>query len=196
MDKSYGFVETLGYTGALEAADAMLKAAYVSLSQKQEIGAGMVTITVEGDLASVQAAVDAGAAAAQRMGQFVCAHVIARPYNNISLFSTLKEPQKKAHPVRKEARAKPNKKAKITQKKSVEKAPDKSQKPSGKPKEKIENTAQEEKVVAWLAKQAQGATLEQIASATSIEKSALRVLLKNLIDSALIEKVQQRYYLL
>jgi len=80
---SYGFVETKGLVAAIEAADAMVKAANVNIEAKVEIGAGYVTIIVKGDVGAVKAAVDAGVAAAQKVGEVVSAHVIPRPSENL-----------------------------------------------------------------------------------------------------------------
>lgn len=77
--QSFGFIETRGLIGAIEAADAMAKAANVRLVSRQGIGAGLVTVVCEGDLASCQAAVEAGRNAAIRVGELVASHVIARP---------------------------------------------------------------------------------------------------------------------
>lgn len=76
---SYGFIETKGYVGSIEAADAMVKAANVELAGKVEIGGGYVTVIIKGDVGAVKAAVDAGAEAAKRVGELVSAHVIPRP---------------------------------------------------------------------------------------------------------------------
>ncbi len=78
-----GLIETKGLIGAIEAADAMVKAANVKLVSKEKITAALVTIKVVGEVAAVKAAVDAGAAAAQRVGQLVAAHVIPRPDDQI-----------------------------------------------------------------------------------------------------------------
>ena len=75
-----GLIETRGLIGAIEAADAMVKAANVQLTAKEYIGAGYVTVMVRGDVGSVKAATDAGAAAARRVGELVSVHVIARPH--------------------------------------------------------------------------------------------------------------------
>jgi len=80
MNKSIGMVETKGYVGSVEASDAMVKAANVSLVRQIQIGGGMVTVIVKGDVGSVRAAVDAGAEAAKRVGELVCSHIIARPH--------------------------------------------------------------------------------------------------------------------
>jgi ethanolamine utilization protein EutM len=80
MNESIGMVETKGYVGSVEASDAMVKAANVSLVRQIQIGGGMVTVIVKGDVGSVRAAVDAGAEAAKRVGELVCSHIIARPH--------------------------------------------------------------------------------------------------------------------
>ena len=76
-----GMIETRGQTGIVEATDAMLKAADVTLVKSVGIGGAYVTVMVQGDVGSVKAAVDAGAAAAGRVGELVAAHVIARPHD-------------------------------------------------------------------------------------------------------------------
>ena len=80
MSDSLGMFETKGYVGAVEASDAMVKAAGVTLARQIQIGGGLVTVLVKGDVGSVKAAVEAGADAAKRVGELVCAHVIARPH--------------------------------------------------------------------------------------------------------------------
>ncbi len=76
-----GMIETKGQTGLVEATDAMLKAANVTLEKTIPIGGAFVSVVVKGDVGSVKAAVDAGAAAAGRVGELVAAHVIARPHD-------------------------------------------------------------------------------------------------------------------
>lgn len=78
-----GMVETKGLIGAIEAADAMVKAANVSLVGKETIGAGLVTVMVRGDVGAVKAATEAGAAAADRVGELVSVHVIPRPHTEM-----------------------------------------------------------------------------------------------------------------
>jgi ethanolamine utilization protein EutM len=80
MNESLGMIETKGFVGSIEASDAMVKAAGVTLARQIQIGGGLVTIIVKGDVGSVKAAVEAGADAAKRVGELVCAHVIARPH--------------------------------------------------------------------------------------------------------------------
>ena len=79
-----GLVETRGLVGAIEAADAMVKAANVTLLGKEMIGGGFVTIMVRGDVGAVKAATDAGAAAAKRVGDLVSVHVIPRPHGDLN----------------------------------------------------------------------------------------------------------------
>lgn len=83
MSDALGFVETIGYTGLVEATDAMCKAANVDLVKSVQIGGGFVTTIVRGDVGSVKAAVDAGADAANRVGELLCAHVIPRPHEGL-----------------------------------------------------------------------------------------------------------------
>ncbi|MCB0155785.1 MAG: ethanolamine utilization microcompartment protein EutM [Anaerolineae bacterium] len=78
-----GMVETKGLVGAIEAADAMVKAANVRLIGKEQIGGGYVTVMVRGDVGAVKAATDAGAAAAKRVGELVSVHVIPRPHSDV-----------------------------------------------------------------------------------------------------------------
>ena len=79
-----GMIETVGYTGLIEATDAMCKAANVQLVKRVEIGGGLVTTIVRGDVGSVKAAVDAGADAANRVGELLSSHVIARPNEGLT----------------------------------------------------------------------------------------------------------------
>jgi ethanolamine utilization protein EutM len=81
--QSLGLIETVGLAAATEAADAMVKAANVELVARQQPGGGLITIIVRGDVGAVQAAVDAGAAAARRIGRVISAHVIPRPHDEI-----------------------------------------------------------------------------------------------------------------
>ena len=83
MNESIGMVETRGYVGSVEASDAMVKAANVSLVRQIQIGGGFITVVVKGDVGSVKAAVDAGSDAAKRVGELVCSHVIARPHPDL-----------------------------------------------------------------------------------------------------------------
>ena len=83
MKLALGMVETRGLIGSIEAADAMVKAADVKLIGKEQIGSGLVTVMVRGDVGAVQAAVEAGAAAAQRVGDLYGTHVIPSPHDDV-----------------------------------------------------------------------------------------------------------------
>ncbi len=78
-----GMIETKGLVGSIEAADAMVKAANVYLIGKEHVGGGLVTVMVRGDVGAVKAATDAGAAAAQRVGELISGHVIPRPHGEV-----------------------------------------------------------------------------------------------------------------
>jgi ethanolamine utilization protein EutM len=80
-----GMIETKGLVGAIEAADAMVKAADVKLIGKVQVGGGLVTVLVRGDVGAVKAATDAGAAAAEKVGELISVHVIPRPHADIEL---------------------------------------------------------------------------------------------------------------
>ena len=81
-----GMIETKGLVGAVEAADAMVKAANVTLIGRVQVGGGLVTVMVRGDVGAVKAATDAGSAAAQKVGELVSVHVIPRPHSEVELF--------------------------------------------------------------------------------------------------------------
>src|SRR5687767_3885045 len=83
--RALGMVETRGFIGATEAADAMVKAADVEIEKREYAEAGLVTILVRGDVAAVKAATDAGAVAAARVGELVAVHVIPRPHDATDL---------------------------------------------------------------------------------------------------------------
>ena len=81
--EALGLIETRGLVGSIEAADAMVKAANVKLIGKVHVGGGLVTVMVRGEVGAVKAAVDAGAAAAQRVGNLISQHVIPRPHTEV-----------------------------------------------------------------------------------------------------------------
>ena len=81
--EALGMIETRGLTAAVEAADAMVKAAEVVLIGTEKIGSGLVSVMVRGDVGAVKAAVEAGSATAQRLGEIIAVHVIPRPHNDV-----------------------------------------------------------------------------------------------------------------
>jgi microcompartment protein CcmL/EutN len=84
MSESIGMIETKGFIAAYAAADAMVKAANVKITGKREVGAGLVTVEVEGDVGAVKAATEAGAEAANQVGEVVSLHVIPRPHLEVA----------------------------------------------------------------------------------------------------------------
>ena len=83
MTQALGMIETKGLVAAIEAADAMLKAANVELVGTEKIGSGLVSVMVRGDVGAVKAAVEAGSAAAERLGEVIATHVIPRPHSDV-----------------------------------------------------------------------------------------------------------------
>ena len=81
--EALGLIETRGLVAAIEAADAMVKAAKVTLAGRDFVGGGLVTVAVRGDVGAVKAAVEAGAEAARRVGELVSVHVIPRPHEEV-----------------------------------------------------------------------------------------------------------------
>jgi ethanolamine utilization protein EutM len=83
MSEAIGMIETKGYVGSVEASDAMVKAANVTLVKTIAIGGGLITVLAKGDIGSIKAAVDAGAKAASKVGELVSSHIIARPHEEL-----------------------------------------------------------------------------------------------------------------
>jgi ethanolamine utilization protein EutM len=83
MSEALGMIETKGYVGSVEASDAMVKAANVTLVKTIPIGGGLITVLARGDVGSIKAAVDAGSKAAGKVGELVSAHIIARPHDDL-----------------------------------------------------------------------------------------------------------------
>ena len=92
MGHALGMIETRGWVAMAEAADAMVKAAPVEVVGWQQVGAGLVTVVVRGDVAAVKAATDAGAVAASRVGEVVAVHVIPRPHDSLCPLLPLQQP--------------------------------------------------------------------------------------------------------
>ena len=84
MNEAIGLIETRGLTGLVEATDAMAKAANVKIVKRVDIGGGLSTTVVSGDVGSVRAAVEAGASAAQQVGELVSSHIIPRPAEGLT----------------------------------------------------------------------------------------------------------------
>lgn len=88
MSNAIGMIETKGYVSAFAAADAMVKAANVTITGREEVGDGLVAVIVNGDVGAVKAAVEAGAEAGSAIGEVVSAHVIPRPHTDVAKYFT------------------------------------------------------------------------------------------------------------
>ena len=133
MQQALGLVETKGLVASIEAADAMLKASNVNLVGKERALAGLITIVVVGDVAAVKASVDAGAAAAQRIGELVSVHIIPKPDDQIGTILPLKG-SREVVPEKKAAEQKPEPKVAVERK--TEEVPVKKQVAAKQQKEK------------------------------------------------------------
>ena len=170
MQASYGFIETRGFVAAVTAADAMVKAADVELLKFRKVGGALVTIIVKGDLASCQAAVEAGAKAAQETGLLVSSHIIANPYEDTET-QVESKPRGRGRGMGKAQRKRPVAWPKPAATES--------------PVEKILN---------YLKAKKQGATLKDLAGLLKKSPTEVRVLIKQLMDQGKIEKIQQKYF--
>ncbi len=95
MERALGLIETRGFIAAIEAADAMVKAANVTLIGKEKTGGGLVTMMIRGDVGAVKAAVEAGAEAARAVGEVKSTHIIPRPHDDVeALIANLQKPGK------------------------------------------------------------------------------------------------------
>jgi len=172
MQLSFGYIETRGFVGAIEAADAMLKAASVSLIKTEQVGSGLVTVIIEGPLDACQAAVDAGKAAADRIGELISSHVIAHPYVDTEFLTKGKD---KAVPITKKPKAQQTKKPKTT-----------------KVSEKV-STA--DKVAALIIKsESKGIAMDKIINELDLPLKEARLIIKELMDAEKIERIQKLYY--
>jgi len=180
MKLSYGFIETRGFIASVEAADAMVKAAKVEIIKWRKVGGALVTVFVQGDLDACQAAVDAGKAAAMRVGDLVSAHVIPRPFPDIEeqvIEITARRGKGKKSVVEKASKAQ-------------------FKKPRTKAPKAVESIEPTEAVIRLLEQKPAGLTLKEISQATGKDNAHTRKLLKGLMDDEKVEKVQQRYFLI
>jgi len=181
MKLSYGFIETRGFVASVEAADAMVKAAKVEIIKWRKVGGALVTVFVQGDLDACQAAVDAGKAAAMRVGDLVSAHVIPRPFPDID---------DQVNEITKRRGKGPGRGKKQAPQKSA--PPRKTAQPERQKPDETDDPS--EAVIRLLKQKTAGLTLKEIAQAIGKDNAATRKLLKGLMDAETIEKVQQRYF--
>jgi len=184
MELSYGFIETKGFTAAVEAADAMLKAAKVKLVKWHKTGGAMVIIIIQGDLAACQAAVSAGSAAAGLKGGLVSSNIIARPFGDThTLVEELIGSPRKLHETKQPVSENPPK--------AVSKKPA----PAAPRKTKPAAVSAEDKILAYLKGKSSGASLQDISKHLKQTTIQTRLLIKQLLDTARIEKIRNLYFL-
>ncbi|MGD9899559.1 MAG: BMC domain-containing protein [Calditrichaceae bacterium] len=184
MLNSYGFIETRGLTAAIEAADAMVKAAKVHIIKVKKSGGALITVIVEGDLAACQAAVDAGKSAAQCIGKVVSHHVIARPVDDTE-FLVKQLLTGNFRGKRQQEITNSNKTRNPIKEKQAKKMPVSGKKPDN-----------SQKILALLRSDQTGLTLQEISDKLGVILTEVRKVIKKLVDSKLIEKVHQKYYLM
>jgi biotin operon repressor len=176
--QSFGFIETRGLTGAIEAADAMAKAANVRLVTRRGIGAGLVTVVCEGDLASCQAAVDAGRRAAVRVGELVASHVIARPDDDTEALVMVTLGHGPV-PLLADPENSGNDGSGSAGKRADAPAP---------------QQVREKDVLQLLSGHSDGMACEEICSALGMERAGVLSSIKKLMDGGSVEKVHRKYY--
>jgi ethanolamine utilization protein EutM len=178
-------VETRGFVGATEAADAMVKAADVEIEKREYAEAGLVTILVRGDVAAVKAATDAGAVAAARVGELVAVHVIARPHDATDLLVGVLPGDRRigTYPVRHKLGGRPG----VGGNPAADRGTSRPQPP---PNGDLQRRCLEEIRDAGSA----GITLPELGAALSTEWRRLILPVKQLIGEGAIEKVESRYY--
>ncbi len=203
MEYSYGFIETKGYVAAIDAADAMAKAADVEVVRWKKAGGALVVVIIRGELGACRAAVDAGSVAADRLGQLVSAHVIANPFEDTGTLITqylggkkkkqaalVKAEQTKMSDIaKKKPKARPRTKPVATTQKPVATAKSKkteSEKRPAMPKEKL---------LFLISSHPQGISLKTLAAELGQAENDVRKQLKKMMDRNLVEKVQKRYFL-
>lgn len=189
--RALGMVETRGFVGATEAADAMVKAAAVEIEKLEYAEAGLVTILVRGDVAAVKAATDAGAVAAARVGELVAVHVIARPHDATDLLVDVLPGDRKigTYPIAHRLRGRPGgagKRPRGGRGRRAGAAPAQSAPANGDLRARC---------VAEIRRAREaGITLPELGEALDTEWRRLIAPVKELLDEGAIEKVESRYY--
>ena len=207
MEYSYGFIETKGYVAAVEAADAMAKAADVEVVRWKKAGGALVVVIIRGELGACRAAVDAGSVAADRLGQLISAHVIPNPFADThTLLTRYLGGKKKKQAAQVEAPPKKTpvktvppaaKKSRVRSKgKPAASATTETKKPkTAKPAAAKTPAMPKEQLLYLISSAPNGITLKELAGQLGQEQAAVRRQLKKLMDTALVEKVQKRYFL-
>ncbi len=179
MELAYGFIETRGYIAAIEAADAMVKAARVELVKWRKAGGALVLIVVKGELGACQAAVNAGSVAADRVGQLISANVIPRPFDDTVLLV--------------ETFMKGRKKQSSAETGTPKNRPQKTGRRAGQGS-RVKTQTVQEKLEELLKKSKQGLSLKELSGKSGNDQSEVRMILKQMMDQGLVEKVQKTYF--
>jgi ethanolamine utilization protein EutM len=196
LGMSFGFVETKSFIGAVEAADAMVKTAKVELINNFMIGAAYVTVFVKGDLAACQAAVDAGAVAAERVGELITSHVIARPiYDTEFLVGSLISGKSTKRAVKEIVAPEKNVNKGIKETEANDKIIVKKNKVNEELIKTLDTgfVSINEKILDQI-KKAGGTGLLSLIDKTGENKTEIRLALKKLLDENKIEKVGTKYF--
>lgn len=187
--RALGMVETRGFVGATEAADAMVKAADVEIEKREYAEGGLVTILVRGDVAAVKAATDAGAVAAARVGELVSVHVIPRPHEATDLLVGVLPGDRRigTYPVRHKLAGRSG--GGVTRKRAAAGSPPARREPPPRNGDLRQRCLREVRRAGQ-----EGITLPELGEALSTEWRRLILPVKALLDEGEIEKVESRYY--
>jgi microcompartment protein CcmL/EutN len=191
--RALGLVETRGFVGATEAADAMVKAAQVVIEKREYAEGGLVTILVRGDVAAVKAATDAGAVAAARVGELVSVHVIPRPHDATDLLVGVLPGDRRigTYPIRSASSGRTRSSA---AKRKGASGPGKAAATSRREPSPANGDLRERLLRAIRRAGAEGITLPDLGEALGAEWRRLILPVKGLLDEGRIEKVESRYY--
>ena len=198
--RALGMVETRGFIGATEAADAMVKAADVEIEKREYAEAGLVTILVRGDVAAVKAATDAGAVAAARVGELVSVHVIPRPHEATDLLVGVLPGDRRigTYPIRHVAGGRPRGRASTAARDSVAAASSATSATTAATTRREPPPANgdlRQRCIREIRRAgAEGITLPDLGEALGVEWRRLILPVKALLDEGEIEKVESRYY--
>jgi BMC domain-containing protein len=191
-EMALGMIETRGFVGATEATDAMVKAAAVTILKKEYAEGGLVTILVEGDVAAVKAATDAGAVAAAKVGELVAVHVIPRPHEATGLLLDVLPGNRKigTYPIRHELTGRPGREERRGA--ALEPPPRAEREQGGGPAAEGDLAARSLHAIRQAGDH--GITLPELGAALGADWRRLIGPVKALLDQGRVEKVESRYY--
>jgi len=195
--RALGMVETRGFIGATEAADAMVKAADVEIEKREYAEGGLVTILVRGDVAAVKAATDAGAVAAARVGELVAVHVIPRPHDATDLLVGVLPGDRRigTYPIRNAPSGRAGAAATGARRQGSRPAAPRTAEGGARREAPAANGDLRERCLREIRRAgAEGITLPDLGAALGAEWRRLILPVKALLDAGKIEKVESRYY--